>query len=175
MDINDNIRSCDASKIKGLAHLPKDIFIIGKNCNKLPNTSNINSNIDDICSLYDKSACDIEQCNIDRNDINITLCDTNVNAVDKIKTVKIISNVEFNNTYKIIDKGNILNETCVMDNILNTTLVDFAPLAESTLKKEKSTPECIMTNANIESLTSEDNMDDSFHIRLFCIRRFRFR
>ncbi|XP_029173430.1 putative uncharacterized protein DDB_G0282133 [Nylanderia fulva] len=230
-DKNDNIRSCDANKIKDLAHLPKDISTIDKNCNKLLNTnniindsslinaavlpidttlnvnaSNINSNIDDICSLYDKNdieqcnicdrndilydknACDIEQCNItdrndivydknacdikicnisDKNDINITLCDANIKAIDKIKTIKIISNVEFNNTYKIIDEGNILNKTCVMDNnSLNTMLVDFAPLAESTLTKEKSTSECMSTNANIESdnsLTSERNMDDSFH------------
>ncbi|XP_029178244.1 putative uncharacterized protein DDB_G0282133 isoform X2 [Nylanderia fulva] len=230
-DKNDNIRSCDANKIKDLAHLPKDISTIDKNCNKLLNTnniindsslinaavlpidttlnvnaSNINSNIDDICSLYDKNdieqcnicdrndilydknACDIEQCNItdrndivydknacdikicnisDKNDINITLCDANIKAIDKIKTIKIISNVEFNNTYKIIDEGNILNKTCVMDNnSLNTMLVDFAPLAESTLTKEKSTSECMSINANIESdnsLTSERNMDDSFH------------
>lgn len=55
-----------------------------------------------------------------------------------------------------------------MDNILNSTLIDFAPLAESIFTKEKSTPECtISTNANIESdnsLTSEHNMDDSFHL-----------
>lgn len=128
------------------------------------NTSNINSNIDDICSLYDKNACHIEQCNIsDRNDINITPCDVKIN---KIKTVNITSNVEFNKTYRIIDKENFSKETGI-GNILNTTLVDdFAP--ESTLIKEKSTSECmISTNANIESdnsLTSEHNMDDSFHL-----------
>lgn len=126
------------------------------------NTSNINSNIDDIYSSYDKNACHIEQYNIsDRNDINITLCDIKVN---KIKTVNITSNVEFNKTYRII---NFSKETCIIDNNLNTTLVDFAPVAESTLIKEKSTSECISTNANIESnnfLTSEQNMDDSFHL-----------
>lgn len=129
------------------------------------NTTNINSNIDDICSLYDKNACHIEQCNIsDRNDIN-TLCDVKVN---KIKTVNITSNVEFNKTYRIIDKENFSKETCIMGNILNTTLVDFALVAESTLIKEKSTSEdMISTNADIESnnsLTSEHNMDDSFHL-----------
>lgn len=50
----------------------------------------------------------------------------------------------------------------------NLTLVDFVPLAESTLTKKKSTSKCmIRTNANIESdnsLTSENNMDRSFHL-----------
>lgn len=40
-DKNNNMRSCDANKIRDLAHLPKNTFIIDKNSNKLLNTNNI--------------------------------------------------------------------------------------------------------------------------------------
>jgi len=85
------------------------------------------------------------------------------------------NNVNFNNTYSVInDNDNISsnkNKTHIVDNSLNSTLV-FAPLAESTFTDKLATNYISNTNDNksnndnepSNSVTSEYDMDDSFHL-----------